>query len=298
MMNRLTAAAVAALASFAVLTTTAPGATVPGYQATGTLGMEVTGVGWTTGLGAVSSLSSTFNVTQIPFGAVVQKAFVYSADWNNGGATLDLKLPSSPYLPGSPINSDSAFATLYGYRWDVTPYIMNTPLSYSFTIGLDAGMMPQGSQIYGAALAVVWNDPSAGVSTVSFVDGALQVAENTPTLDSESMTFTGMPAGNTTLHLFTVADDSAGSDEVIKYNSVSVGGPIDENLGNGASVVSISNLTSQSPANNVVSISSSLDHFGWIFSATIVPEPATTTLLALAAPLLAFAAWRRARRRK
>jgi hypothetical protein len=227
----------------------------------------------------------------------VQKAFVYAGDWNNSGVALNLAFGAAP-MPFSafPISSDAAFLTLYGYRWDVTAWVAPVPQSYSFSIGATGSM---GNQMPGAALVVIWNDPMAPTSTVTIVDGALQVGENTPTVtDTETMTFTGMPSGSTMLHLFTISDDAAGSNEVIKYNGLSVGGPIDENLGLGASVISIGNLTSLSPANNVVSVTSPADHFGWIMSATIVPEPGSVALGLLGLPAFAAAIWCRARRRR
>lgn len=267
------------------------------YTTSGQLSLDATG--YSNPTGAMSFLSGSFNISQVPAGATVHKAFVYSADWNNGGAGLDLQFGTSPYLGTGSFQSDAAFLTLYGYRWDVTSYVLNVPMSYNFSVGLDMFLTSQGNQITGASLVVVWNDPGAPQSTVSIVDGALQVGENTPTTpDTENMTFAGLPAGNTDMKLFTVSDDAAGSGEVIKYNSVAVGGPIDENLGLGASLISINNATSVSPANNVTSVTSTADHFGWIYTAVIVPEPATTTLVLFSVPLLAAAAWRRARRRR
>jgi hypothetical protein len=296
-MARSRAWALASFTSLALLVSSARGASLQGYTATGQLGMEVEG--YSSFVGALPFLSGTFNVSQIPIGATVQKAFVYTGDWNNSGVPLDLKFGVSTNIPALPNNNDiTGFFSLYGYRWDVTAFVVNANMSYNFTIGLDQLGNAQGNQIPAAALAVVWSDPTALSSTVAFVDGALQVGENTPTVtDTESMTFSGLPAGSTALNLFTISDDATGTGEVIKYNSLPVGGPIDANLGQGGSVISIGNIASQSPANNVVSVTSSADHFGWIFSAVLVPEPGTATLISLAIPLLAFAAWRRARRR-
>lgn len=285
--------AVTSLAVLALLAPAARAAAIQSFQATGQFSLEVTGA--SNPPGAFPTMASTFSLTP-PVGATVHKAFVYTGDWNNSGATLDLVFDVSPNLPTGPIANDAAFTTLYGYRWDVTSFVVGVAMSYNFTIGLDALLTSQGQQIAGAALVVIWNDPSALNSTVTIVDGALQVGETTP--DTETMTFSGMPAGNTNLQLFTVSDDMAGTNEVIKYNGSSVGGPIDENLGLGASVVSISNLTSISPANNVVSVTSPVDHFGWIVSVTIVPEPASATLLLLGFPILAATALRRMRRRR
>jgi hypothetical protein len=284
-----------AVAPLVFLTLVAPhawGGTTQSYTATGQLGMEVTAV--SNLAGALPSLSSTFNVTQIPAGAMIQKAFVYAGDWNNGGANLDLVFGASPTLGPMSIQSDAVFATLYGYRWDVTNWVLNmAPAAYNFTIGANTS----GNQIPGAALVVVWSHPLAATSTVAIVDGALQVGENTPTLsDTEMMTFTGLPAKTTRLHLFTMSDDMMGTNEVVDYNGTSVGGPIDENLGLGASLTSLYNLTSLSPANNVVSVTSTADHFGWIVTAALVPEPASATLLLLGLPILA--AWRGVHRRR
>jgi hypothetical protein len=169
------------------------GGTTQSYTATGQLGMEVTAV--SNLAGALPSMSSTFNVTQVPPGAMIQKAFVYAGDWNNGGTGLDLVFGASPPLGPVSIQSDAAFATLYGYRWDVTNWVQNfAPTAYNFTIGANTS----GQQIPGAALVVVWSHPLAATSTVAIVDGALQVGENTPTFsDTETMTFSGLPAKTT-----------------------------------------------------------------------------------------------------
>lgn len=295
-MRRNVQCAFAAVAGVALLVSAASAAAIQSFQASGSFSLEVTGdsnLG-----GALPSFPGTVSLSPPP-GATVHKAFVYAGDWNNSGATLDLVFDTSPNLPANPIAIDAAFQTLYGYRWDVTSFVLPGPASYNFTIGLDTFFNSQGNQIPGAALVVVWNNPAVLNSTVTINDGALQVGENTPTIvDTESMTFSGMPAGSTDLHLFTISDDAAGTNEDIKYNSVSVGGPIDENLGLGASVVSLANLTSTSPANNVVSVTSSADHFGWIASVAIVPEPASATLLLVGLPILAATTWRTARRRR
>jgi Protein of unknown function (DUF3344) len=286
--------ALASLSLLALLVSEVSGGTLQSYQATGTLGLEV--AGYSNPAGALPFFGGTLSLSQIPAGAIVQKAFVYAGDWNNAGAALDLSFNFSAPITSGPMNTDGGLSTLYGYRWDVTPLVLGAPAAYTFSIG-NTGTM--GNQMPGAALVVVWSDPTAPTSTVTIVDGALQVGENTPAVpDTETMTFSGMPAGTTDLHLFTISDDAAGSNEVIDYNGNTVGGPIDENLGLGASVISLSNLTSISPANNVVSVTSPADHFGWIVSATLVPEPSSATLLFLAIPILAATAWRRAGQRR
>ncbi len=273
------------LASVAMATSSARAGTMQSYQATGNLGMEISAVN--NAPGALPAMSGTFTLSQIPPGAMVQKAYVYSADWASS-VSLNLSFGSSPgfFTAASPFQSDTSTVInqLYAYRWDVTPAIVSAPMSYSFNIGYAIPIGVQGNQIYGAALVVVWQDPLAPLSTVTIVDGALQVGENTPTVvDTETMTFSGLPAGQTSLYTFTVADDAAGTSEVVQYNGNTVGGPVDENLnftmGAGASLL-VMNATSVAGA-NTVSITSPADHFGWVFSASIVPEPTSLCLLSV-----------------
>jgi hypothetical protein len=199
---------------------------------------------------------------------------------------LSLAFPGVAFpgiLPIGPMASETTLAAvLDGYRWDVSPYIMGAPGSYSFTIGYNVPPPgTQGNQLGGAALVVVWSSPLVPVSTVTIVDGAIQVGEHTPTLtDTETMTFSGLPAGSTSLYTFTVSDSGGPmfTGETVDYNGNTIGGPIDENLGLGASLLAMN--APSLPGSNTLSITSPADHMGWIFSAAIVPEPSTSVLAA------------------
>jgi hypothetical protein len=69
----------------------------------------------------------------------------------------------------------------------------------------------------------------------------------------------------------------ASSGEVVSYNGAAVGGPLDENLGLGASVLQMG--TTSIPGTDLVSITTGLDHFGWLLAATRVSAPGAPTLL-------------------
>jgi hypothetical protein len=254
-------------------TCSAPGgasaALLQSFQATGPLGLEVAGASNLGG--ALPTFSGTITLSGIPPGAIVQKAFLYTNDWASSGS-LDLTLNSAFIGLATPFSSDTTtiITHLFAYRWDVTPFV-HTPGSYTVAIGQTS----RGNQIYGAALAVVWLDPLAPTATVSILDGARQVGERGP--ETESASFTTLPGGPTTLWVFTVADDSASSGEVVSYNGAAVGGPLDENLGLGASVLQMG--TTSIPGTDLVSITTGLDHFGWLLAATRVSAPGAPTLL-------------------
>ena len=248
------------------------GALIQSYQQTGNIGLEMVG----SAAGNFGLVTGSLTVSPAVIGPV-QKAYLYANDWNNNGVSLDLSLNAVPVGTASPFASDVTLSfTLFAYRWDVTSQIIG-PGVYNYTIG----QTNTGNQIAGVALAVVYVDPSAPQTTVTIIDGAKQLGENGVT-ETESASFTGLPAGATTLYTFTVSDDNADSGEDVKYNGSSVGGPIDQGLGMNATLLTMS--ATSLPGTNSVSITTGTpagtDHFGWIVAATDVPEPATLALLA------------------
>ncbi len=265
-----------------LIPTVASGALGQSYQQTGNIGLEMTG----DAVGTGPSLTGTLTVSPSVVGPV-QKAFLYTNDWNAFG-NLDLTFGGVPVGNALPFASDTALSTLYAYRWDVTAQV-GGPGVYNYAIGQSF----LGNQLAGVALAVIYTDPSAPLTTVSIIDGAKQLGDG-GVPETESATFTGLPSGATTLYTFTVSDDSVDSGEVVKYNGISVGGPIDQGLGLNATLLQMP-ATSLAGSNGVsitTGTPSGTDHFGWIVAATEVPEPAIIATLSVAG----LAALRRRRR--
>jgi len=229
---------------------------VQSYQATGNLYLEVAGAA---GLGLPAS--GTFSFATMPQGTI-KKAYFYANQTNN---TLGLTATfnGNPLPLAGPYANEALLTTITTYRWDVTTLIIPGVSSYGFSI-LDSAGIPVA--VAGAGLVVVWeNSATEPTRTVTIIDGVKQVGENGA--ETESMTFTSMPAGNTAVWIFTT-DDDASLGETITYNSANIGGPLVGNLGLNASVLQMSG-TSGSGSNNL-SVSTLTDHFTWVLGATSV----------------------------
>lgn len=227
------------------------------YQQSGNLGLEVTGVAGQNN----PFVGGNLTLGSYPATAVVQKATLYASQTNNGMNPLTATFNGVPLGAVGPTASDMAFTTLYTYQWDVTMFLFGTTV-FPFLV---SETMP-GLGIAGVGLVVVWQDPSEPMRTVTIIDGMKQVGESGP--ETESVTFTGLPAGPTVAWTFTVYDDAAASGETVSYNGSAIGGPVDGNLGLNASVLQM-NTTSVS-GNNTLAIQTGADHMGWMVAATAV----------------------------
>jgi hypothetical protein len=228
------------------------------YQATGNLHLEVTGAA---GLGLPAM--GTVTLANAPQGTI-KKAYLYATQTNN---TLGLSgtFGGAPLPITAPYASEALLITLSTYRWDVTSNIVPGVLSYSFTVVDDMGMPVS---VAGVGLAVVWeNAGTEPIRTVTIVDGVKQVGENGA--ETELMTFTSLPAGSTTVWVFTT-DDDASLGETVSYNSSNIGGPLIANLGLNASVLQMTG-TSVS-GSNTLSIYTSTDHLTWVLGATSIDQ--------------------------
>ena len=92
--------------------------------------------------------------------------------------------------------------------------------------------------------------------------------------ETESMSFSLLPPGNTAAWTFTT-DDDASTGEIISYNSSTIGGPLVGNLGLNGSVMQMSGTSGANP--NTLSISTTTDHFSWVLGATAVDVPPVAT---------------------
>jgi hypothetical protein len=250
------AASVLTLALSLVPHAVAIAAMTPAYQATGNLGLEVVGLAGQN----LPWVNGNLVLANMPPGAIVQKAYLYVSQINTGALNFDITLngmPASAFL--GPV-SDPAFNTLYNFRFDVTSQVL--PGNNSLVIGQQSW----GSNIAGVGLAVVWSEPNEPQRTVSLIDGIVQVGESGA--ETESVQFASLPSGVTKAWVFTVYDDSMATGESVLYNNASIGGPIDQNLGPNASVLSMS-TTSVSGA-NTMAISTGADHLAWMAAAVAI----------------------------
>lgn len=233
------------------------------YQASGNLHVEVTGAA-NLNLPAMGTLT----LTTAPLGTIKQ-AYLYANQTNNTTG-LSATFAGAPLGIAPPYSSEALLVTLTTYRWDVTVNIVPGVPSYNFTV-LDAMGLPVA--VAGVGLVVVWeNAATEPTRTVTIVDGVKQVGENGS--ETESMTFTLLPAGNTTAWVFTT-DDDASLGEVVSYNAANIGGPLVGNLGLNASVLQMS--TTSNAGSNTLSIFTQSDHLTWVLGATavdLVPIPA------------------------
>jgi hypothetical protein len=233
---------------------------IQSFQATGTLGLEVTGAAnLNPGAGGTVTLSSS------TLGAVIQRAYLYATQVNNTSG-MSGTFAGQPLMTTGPYASDALLITLSTYRWDVTSMIIPGVNSYNFAL-LDGVGSPVA--IAGVGLVVVWSRSSEPMRTVTIADGVQQVGESG--METESMTFTNLPAGSTAVWVFTTDDDGTTINESIAYNSNNIGGPLVGNLGLNASVLQMS--ASSVMGANTLAITTVTDHLTWVLGATAVTLP-------------------------
>lgn len=236
---------------------------VQAYQATGNLQLVVGGV-------ANLGMPAAGNITlPSPALGVIKKAFLYATQTNNT-IGLSATFNGAPLGIASPHDNDALLITVSTYRWDVTAAIVPGATSYGVSF-LDAMGMP--TPVPGAALVVVWEDTSTQPTrTVTIMDGIKQVGENGA--ETESMSFSALPPGNTAVWIFTT-DDDASTGESVVYNGSTVGGPLIGNLGLNASVLQMTGTSAS--GSNTLSVSTTSDHFSWVLGATAVNVPPVPT---------------------
>jgi hypothetical protein len=253
---------------------------ITSYTVTGNVGATVAAYPTAGGTGP-----GTLNVSGIPAGSTILQATLYANNYFSAPAT-------SATFAGNPLGPVSAFATNIGfnaYKFNVTSLVTGN--------GAYSANYSGPNNTYGLALAVVYSNPSLPRSTVSINDGAIDLGGNGFPANA-STTFAGAGAGSGTVFLHTLADNALGqSGEVISFNGTPIGGPIDANLGNFASLFALP-VTTLAGA-NTLSVADPADQFGIDLAVLVspaaggaaVPEPSSLALLALGG--LALAGWRR-----
>ncbi|HVP50213.1 MAG TPA: PEP-CTERM sorting domain-containing protein [Candidatus Bathyarchaeia archaeon] len=252
--------------------------TVHSYS--GTVGVAVVGFAEP----GSTSASGLFSVSGIPAGASILYAGYYADNYFN------LPSPTANFNGnslGGPTATYTSDPNYNSWAWDVTPFVTGNG-SYSVSSGAF-------SQNYGNELVVVYSWGGLPNGTVLINEGAQDNGGGTM---STSTMFALAGGGSGTLFIATGADDPFNTGEQIIFNGTVVGGPIDANLGNYASLFSLP-VTTQAGANTVM-LTTTGDWYGWdlavLYStgSTPVPEPGTMALLAGGVSLLAARLRRRA----
>ena len=243
--------------------------------------------------GVSSAAAGTLNIsTQASLGVPAQ-AYLYALDSNHPG-TMTASFNGAP-VPGGAIGPyafDSAFTTLYTWRWDVTSFITVGVTNYSWGFSEVPDMfMNQGNNISIAALVLVYLDSQLPVSTATILDGMIYVGNTHP--ETESINITNLPAGSNQINTLTYFDDNltppSSTGETIIFNGSNVGGPLDQNLTLNGSLTQ-STGTSQA-GTNAMSITTNADEFGWVVTTTlttVVPVPPAVWLFGSALGLLGW----------
>ncbi len=194
------------------------------------------------------STTGNFTLSTIPAGATILQATLYSSNYF-GAVTPDAIFDGNALGTTSTFdNGDSGFAV---QKWDVTAFVSGNGVYAVSATGF--------TQSYGLALVVVFSDGSLPSGRVVINDGA----DDLCCPDTETTSIDGL-AGAGTLWVHTAADNNGGigeSGEEIRFNGSVVGGPIDANLGNYASLFALP-VTVLAGANSA-EIFSPQDFFGW-----------------------------------
>ena len=242
---------------------------VTSYVASGNVGAEVAAYA-TPGGAAAGSLA----LGSIPAGATILQAYLYANDYFGPFPAASATFAGNALGSVGTYDSDGSFAS---YRWDVTSFVTGN--------GAYAASYSGPDNTYGLALAVVFNHASLPAGVACINDGAFDMGPG-GTATTHSTSCAGMAAGPGTLWIHTLADNALGqSDDEVLYNGAVVAGPIDDNIGNFASLfkIPVTNLAGV----NTASLNAPSDRFGWDLAvfvgggAAAVPEPGVLSLLAL-----------------
>jgi hypothetical protein len=243
------------------------------HSYTGTVGATVVGYAQ----GGTTSSSGSFTVSGVPVGATILYAGYYA---DNYFSTPSPSATFAGHSLGGATASYTVGPSYDAYAWNVTSFVTGNG-SYSVSSGAF-------SQNYGNELVVVYSSNTLPNGTVLINEGA---QDNNQGTISTSTVFNLASGGTGTLFIATGADDANSSGEQILFNGTVVGGPIDANLGNYASLFSIG-VNTQAGANTAM-LTTNGDWYGWDLAVlttttgSTTPEPSTIMLMMSGAGLLA-----------
>ena len=126
----------------------------------------------------------------VPAGATVLKAFLYATTTGSNPATVTVSLDGTNVVM-SPLAHNQAPSSLGTYRADVTTQISGDLPNVAKTYPLDDSIGQSTGSIDGAALVIVYSDPSLQSGSVLIFDGGLPAAPN------QQILFFGSPVDTT-----------------------------------------------------------------------------------------------------
>jgi hypothetical protein len=274
----------------------ARGAMSLGFQKTGQLGYELVGFGQ-----ASTNFSFNGNVFlgNMPPGAVIEYAAIYTNDFNPGGGAIDISLTDpamnttgvvSNQLPTSqsPVTGGLAF----GWEIPLNPLSIIGNGQYTISISPNA-LFGNASQMAGAGLLVVFSDPTLPQSTVTVMHGA-EYLDASAGFTSASVSFSEsggstIGVGSGQLSVMTFADDAfdppMSPNELVQFNGTTVHTGLDGNLNPNASIVTTGVSTLAGNNANSATVTAGGDIFSWHVAVlqSPVPEPGSVLLLVLSA---------------
>ncbi len=266
----------------AISGTVASAALTTSYMLDGNVGAEVAAFA---GPGSTSS-SGSLTLSSAPTGATIHRATLYANDYFGSGLT-----PSATFA-GTSLGSTTAFSTdsdFSAFQWDVTGLVTGASTYTASASGFKKN--------YGLALVVAYSHSSLASGRVLINDGAEDLFAG----DVVSTTFAGL-SGPGSLWVHTGADNNGFSEsgEVISFNGTAVGGPIDYNIGEWASLLQMP--VTIVDGTNTASIDDPFDRFGWDLAVLVTahddatPEPSTLIIWSLLGTLGIGVSWYRKRR--
>jgi hypothetical protein len=269
-----------------VLTPPVQSALISSFQQTGTLDIDVTAVG----LGSAPVQMGNLTLGNLPPTSLPVQGFLYAMDTNHPGQ-MSASFNGTPLGAVAPYATDSAFNTLYTFRWDVTAFLGPGINNHTYQINqIPDQFMNSGIGIGVVALAVVYSDPSAGQNVATLFDGMIYVGN--PNFSSETIGIAGVPPGTGTSVIRTVTylDDNfngtTDTGEVVSFNGNTIGGPLDGNLGLNGSLNQWSGTTVAGA--DMMNISTQTDEFGWVLTSIVTPVPLPASGGLLAAGLILY----------
>jgi hypothetical protein len=240
------------------------------------------------GVGLRGAGTGTIDLTGIPSGATIQRAFLYWATLGTSGAltapTLNGMTVSGTHIGRSDDPFWGSFQS-YAYRADVTSLV---PGNGSYTIAGLPHAGPAVNDSQGANLVVIYSLPGAPARTIVINDGAVTLSSATPYYATQLSGFTALdPPGGARL-TFLVGDGQAFIPEYAGLNTTLLA--INEFSGSNRNywetrTYDVSTVLAPGTTSAEAIVSTGNDSLVWVAAILSVPQAPPLTLTNLAADI-------------